>query len=117
MPRITGRRRSYGGEAAEKRRASITRRQEEAAEWEAHAERVPEPSEFAPILEAIQGMPISELIRATGLSRPYCEKIRRGLAVPHPRHWLALAGIIAPIQQGVGMDLKDLASRPVHAQR
>jgi hypothetical protein len=91
MPLISGRRRSYGGEAAEKRRDSLARRQQEAAEWEATADRVPGPSEFAQIFEAIQGVPISELVRATGLSRPYCEKIRRGLVVPHPRHWQFLS--------------------------
>ena len=32
-------------------------------------------------------VPLSEMMRATGLSRPYCAMIRRGERVPHSRHW------------------------------
>lgn len=38
----------------------------------------------------LQGVPLSAMMRATGLSLRYCSLIRRGLAVPHPRHWAAL---------------------------
>ena len=33
------------------------------------------------------------MMKATGLSRPYCSMIRRGVRVPHPRHWGALRGL------------------------
>ncbi|HVA90464.1 MAG TPA: CRISPR-associated endonuclease Cas1, partial [Chloroflexota bacterium] len=82
-----GRSRSYGGDAARKRRESIARRTQEAAAWEAAAERIPDPSEFAPILKAIQAASVAKLMRATGLSRTYCEQIKSGRKVPHPRHW------------------------------
>jgi hypothetical protein len=28
-----------------------------------------------------------KMMRATGLSRTYCGLIRRGVKIPHPRHW------------------------------
>jgi hypothetical protein len=37
---------------------------------------------------------LAAMMRATGLSRPYCAKIRRGAQVPHPRHWEALAQML-----------------------
>jgi hypothetical protein len=31
----------------------------------------------------------------TGLSRTYCGMIRRGVRVPHPRHWEALRDLVS----------------------
>jgi hypothetical protein len=42
------------------------------------------------ILPAIQALPLSDLVRATGLTHSYLSKVRRGEKVPHPRHWPAL---------------------------
>jgi hypothetical protein len=42
------------------------------------------------ILPLIQGVPLSRLQRATGLSLRYVSLIRRGERTPHPRHWEAL---------------------------
>jgi hypothetical protein len=44
------------------------------------------------ILPLIQGVPLSRLQRATGLSLRYVSLIRRGERTPHPRHWKALIG-------------------------
>jgi hypothetical protein len=38
----------------------------------------------------IQALPLSDLVRATGLTPGYLSKVRRGEKVPHSRHWLAL---------------------------
>lgn len=38
---------------------------------------------------------IRELTRRTGLSLAYCRQIRRGLVVPHPMWWEALARSVA----------------------
>jgi hypothetical protein len=38
----------------------------------------------------IQNVPLSRLVKATGLSLRYVSQIRRGEKVPHPRHWQAL---------------------------
>jgi hypothetical protein len=35
------------------------------------------------------------MMRATGLSRPYYSMIRRGVRIPHPRHWEALRGLVS----------------------
>ena len=63
-------------------------RQREENEWNAaHPERA-DPDEFRrEVLPAIQGVPLSELSRRTGLSVAYCARIRRGEEVPHARWW------------------------------
>ena len=43
--------------------------------------------EIRPKLKTVS---LLETMRATGLSRTYCGMIRRGVRVPHPRHWEAL---------------------------
>lgn len=43
------------------------------------------------ILPALAGIPLPEMERATGLSNAACSRIRRGLQIPNPRHWCALA--------------------------
>jgi hypothetical protein len=50
------------------------------------------------ILPGIQAVPLSRIMETTGLSLRYSSLIRRGLKVPHPRHWHAL--------QTLGQDLE-----------
>jgi hypothetical protein len=38
---------------------------------------------------------VSDLVAAAGLSAHYCSLIRLGKRVPHPRHWVALGGLVA----------------------
>ncbi len=42
------------------------------------------------IWPGLKELPLSALVDATGLSVMYCSRIRRGLKVPHPRHFDAL---------------------------
>jgi hypothetical protein len=42
------------------------------------------------IVPVIPGLPLSDLVRATGLTHGYLSKVRRGEKEPHPRHWPAL---------------------------
>lgn len=42
------------------------------------------------ILPSLQALTLSEIMATTGLSLRYCSLIRRGLTVPHPRHWSRL---------------------------
>lgn len=80
-------------EALGKVAQAISRRRSEASQWNAENER-PDPAEFtAAILPRLQGIPLGVLSSATGLSVPYCSCVRRGLYVPHPRHWDALRAI------------------------
>jgi hypothetical protein len=45
------------------------------------------------ILPGIQAIPLSRIMGATGLSLRYSSQIRRGMKVPHARHWDTLARI------------------------
>jgi hypothetical protein len=70
----------------------MSRQKRELQDWEvAHPGAIVNPELFArEILPAIQSLPLSELVRATGLTHRYLSKIRRGDKAPHPRHWPAL---------------------------
>jgi len=60
-------------------------------EWERQFGKVVDLSVFErEVLPLIQEVPLSRLVRATGLSLRYCSQIRRGEKTPHPRHWQAL---------------------------
>jgi CRISPR-associated endonuclease Cas1 len=85
---------AHGGEAARKRGKSNARRMREAAEWDQHHGKRPDPEQFMrEVLPRLQGIPLRRMMRTTGLSLRYCSLIRRGLYVPHPRHWESLKGI------------------------
>jgi hypothetical protein len=45
------------------------------------------------ILPGLQKQPLSAMMKTTGLSLRYCSIIRRGLKIPHLRHWDALRRI------------------------
>jgi hypothetical protein len=68
--------------------------------WEAEHGKPGDLSVFASgILPLLDGVPMSQLEHATGLSRRYLTVVRRGEKTPHPRHWQALltaAGRPAP---------------------
>jgi CRISPR-associated endonuclease Cas1 len=93
----TGRDATHGGDAAVKRGASIAARKRETAEWEQRHGKLIELSAFErEILPLIHKVPLSALVRATGLSLRYCSQIRRGEKVPHPRHWEAFVRAAGP---------------------
>jgi hypothetical protein len=83
---------SQTGEAATKRRDTMKQRRREEAKWdEAHPDvEVDEEVFRSEILPGLQGVPLSTLAAATGLSQQYCSLIRRGLKMPHSRHWQSL---------------------------
>jgi CRISPR-associated endonuclease Cas1 len=86
---------SHGGAAAARRGATMARRKREEREWNTtHGETIADAGVFArEILPLIQDVPLSDLVRATGLSHPYLSQIRRGEKTPHPRHWPAFSGL------------------------
>jgi len=45
------------------------------------------------VLPLLAGIPLPELEKETGLSNGSCSRIARGLQIPHPRHWAALAAL------------------------
>jgi len=73
-------------EARSKVGAANARRNREAAEWEQAHER-PDPEVFTrEILPDLENVPLTQMERATGLSKRSCSRIKHGW-VPHPRHW------------------------------
>jgi hypothetical protein len=87
--RSAGKDPSRGGEAAKKRAAALERRQREAAVWEAEhgAEAFDDEVFRTEILPSLQGVSLGTMAKVTGLSVQYCGLVRRGLRIPHPRHW------------------------------
>ncbi len=82
-------------EAKRKVGRANSRRMNEATRWDAEHD-APDETEFtSEILPALQGVALSRMVQATGLSLRYCSQIRRG-RVPHPVHWNALRSVSGP---------------------
>jgi hypothetical protein len=62
-------------------------------EWEREHRGMARPlqSEFAPIRDALSGMPLQRIVEAIDVSRAAASKIRSGQLVPHARRWGVLA--------------------------
>jgi hypothetical protein len=96
---------SHGGEAASKRARTLARRREEAKAFEAILEELPPREVFIrEILPTLQTIGVRAMAEATGLTRSYCSMIRRGLYVPHARHWEALRRLDPRRQRGQSED-------------
>jgi CRISPR-associated endonuclease Cas1 len=79
---------THGNAAALRRGRTNVERKRQVAEWEKKYGKLTDLSAFArDILPEIQRIPLSRLVKATGLSLRYCSQVRRGEKVPHPRHW------------------------------
>jgi CRISPR-associated protein Cas1 len=77
---------------------TMRRRNRERAEWNASHPVQPRPEMFAQkILPELQRLSVRAIARATGLSSLYCSQIRRGLRIPHPRHWDALLNLATSV--------------------
>jgi hypothetical protein len=48
------------------------------------------------VLPSLAAASVNALSTATSLSKTYCSFIKRGLRVPHPRHWDALLALVNP---------------------
>jgi hypothetical protein len=65
------------------------------AEWERlHADQNFQLDFLRDIQPALQCLPLSKIMDATGLSLRYSSLIRRGLKLPHRRHWANLAQLV-----------------------
>lgn len=82
---------SHGGDAARKRGATNARHVSAAIAWEQEQDGGQDPKIFVvDVLPGLRDVPLSAIVRATGLSLRYCSLIRQGLKVPHARHWEVL---------------------------
>ncbi len=89
--RAEGKDPAHGGDAGQKRGRRNAEHVRAIEEWERLNGRFKDAGDFAlDILPGLQTVPLSSLMDATRLSLRYCSLIRRGLKVPHPRHWQAL---------------------------
>jgi CRISPR-associated protein Cas1 len=81
----------------QRRREILAARLADTLAWDAtHPERA-DPDEFRrTITPPLQAYTSTQLSRATGLSRRYCQLIRDGERVPHPIHWGAFRSLLAP---------------------
>lgn len=84
---------AHGGEAAAKRGQSVEANNRASYEWNRTNERLDPAVFIEEIFPLLQDVSLSSMSEATGLSRGYCSFIRRGLKVPHERHWPALRQI------------------------
>lgn len=60
------------------------------AEWDRLHGRQDAAHYWATIFPSIRTIPVRQLAKRSGLSLSYCSSIRRGLKVPHARHWDSL---------------------------
>jgi CRISPR-associated endonuclease Cas1 len=81
---------THGGKAKAKRGATNSRRKAELRMWEQQYGRLVDLGAFErEIRPLIEQVPLSQLMKVTGLSLRYVSQIRRGEKTPHPRHWQA----------------------------
>jgi len=75
-------------QARSKLSASRRKQQELNDAWERDHGEKPSPQLFVrDILPKLEGVPLTVMMAATGLSVRQCSRIRRGEQIPHPRHW------------------------------
>ena len=81
---------AHGGQAATQRGDTNRTHQNAVVKWNSENEK-PRPEIFTTqILPGLQQVSINNMVEATGLTPGYCSFIRRGIKIPHPRHWKAL---------------------------
>ncbi len=82
---------AHGGQAARKRGKRIAQQIRARGAWNATHQPEPDVQAFRrEILPRLRDVPLSTMARVTGFSPGYCSFIRRGVRIPHPRHWEVL---------------------------
>jgi CRISPR-associated endonuclease Cas1 len=93
--RLAGGDPAHGGQAARRRGKRNAAALRANVAWERRQTDTFDPATFAEgIGPKLQAVSLAAMMRATGLSRPYCAMIRRGARVPHARHWEALRALV-----------------------
>lgn len=91
---------AHGGEAGKARWQRNANHLHAISEWKRDNTDVQELQWFTrDILPKLQAVSLRELSRATGLTEGYCSFVRRGLKVPHRRHWQPLAALAATVRR------------------
>jgi CRISPR-associated endonuclease Cas1 len=104
--RTRPRRRDYATSSAELRAETMRGRVAEQQAWEREnrGARRPDPSEFAPIREGLDGVLLDRIGQSIGVSRAAAGNIRKGRLVPHVRHWPSLAELAGVTLDGPWSD-------------
>ena len=93
--RLAGGDPAHGGNAAKRRGRQNSMTLLANSEWERSQTGEFDPAIFErEIRPKLKTVSLLETMRATGLSRTYCGMIRRGVRIPHPRHWEALRELV-----------------------
>lgn len=97
--RATGHDPTQTASARAKRRDSLVATKAAEAAWAAAGSStgITEQQLYEDVLPMLITTPLSHMQRATGLSNSSCSRIRSGKMTPHPRHWEALARLVADI--------------------
>jgi CRISPR-associated endonuclease Cas1 len=82
-------------EARAKQRATLIADRVARAEWErANVDVVSDPATYWELIQPqLSGLPLSQIVKATGVSSSGASKIRSGKLLPHPRHWQHLSAL------------------------
>jgi CRISPR-associated endonuclease Cas1 len=85
----------YKGQSVTQRKHAVAQVQRANRRWERDGKPGMTREHYVKtVVPALAGVKLSALMAATGLTNASCSLIRRGLTVPHPRHWGVLAGLI-----------------------
>lgn len=83
---------AHGGDAGKARGQRNAAHVAALVQWDREHAAIPEPERFtSDILPLLHNVPLRVMADATGLTEGYCSFVRRGLKIPHRRHWLLLA--------------------------
>jgi CRISPR-associated endonuclease Cas1 len=85
---------AHSEEANEKRMLTQQRHAEERKRWAAQEPTIDRDAFEKCIRPGLQSIPLGRIRAATGLSKPFCSRIRSGKSTPHERHWAALQQLI-----------------------
>ncbi len=86
---------AHGGKAARQRGKRVKQEsQKRAACNRAHQQEHDDRIFKREVLPHLRNMSLNSIARVTGLSRGYCPFIRRGVRIPHPRHWEAMRDLV-----------------------
>jgi hypothetical protein len=92
--RAQGENPAHTEEANEKRRITQLRNADKRFHWAAQQNNFDPEAFEREIRPALRHIPLSRIRDATGLSKPYCSRIRTGALTPHPRHWQRLLQLV-----------------------
>ncbi len=93
---------AHGGQAATRRGESVSLNNRSSQEWNRHNERLDTDVFTREILPQLQHVSLSAMVDATGLSKGYCSFIKRGIKIPHERHWESLRQLGTPWESSRG---------------